>query len=60
MVKELGFCDKLSILPYHYMYTVSIAKEVASQENGNGIGMLVIGMVVVVVGIVGFIMARNK
>ena len=60
MTRELDFFDKLNILPYHYMYTASIAKQAASQDSGSGLGMLVIGMIIVVVGIVGFIMAKNK
>ena len=60
MAREIDFVDKLNIMPYHYMYSASIAKEVASKDSGNGLGMLVIGAIIVVVGIIGFIMAKNK
>lgn len=45
--------------PYEYLYSASIAKQVAT-EGGNSSGILIIGMVVLIVGIIGFIITKNK
>lgn len=51
--------DKVSIKFYNLLYTASIAKEVASSGSNNG-GILVIGMIIVIVGLVGFIITKNS
>ena len=56
----LGLFDKLTIKYYDYLYTASIAKEVASTNEGNSGGILIIGMIVVIVGLIGFILTKNK
>ena len=58
MTQDLNIFDKLNINLHNYMYTASIAEQAADGKNGGGI--IVIGMIIVVVGIVGFIMAKNK
>ena len=58
MTQNLNMYDKLTFNLYHYMYTASIAEQAADGKNGGGI--LIIGMIIVVVGIVGFIMTKNK
>lgn len=55
----LSMMDKLSIKYYGYLYTASIAKEAATSSNGNG-GILIIGMVIVIVGLIGFILTKNR
>lgn len=52
--------DKLTIRYYDYLYTGSIAKEVASTNEGNSGGILIIGMLVIIVGLIGFILTKNK
>lgn len=53
--------DKSILKFYNNMYTVSIAKEVATSSNSTGnAGILIIGMVIVIVGLVGFILTKNK
>ena len=56
---NLSFIDKLDINLYRYLYTASIAKEAVSSE-GNGIGILIIGLIVVAVAFGGYIMSKNK
>ena len=58
MTQNLSLYDKVSLNLYNYMYTASIAQQAADGKNSGGI--IVIGMIIVVVGIVGFIMAKNK
>ena len=52
--------DKLTFKYYDYLNTLSIAKEVMSGKEGNSGGILIIGMIVIIVGLVGFIMTKNK
>ncbi len=53
--------DKVDINMYRYLYTASIAKEVASSgDGGNSFGIIIIGMIVVIVGMVGFIITKNN
>ena len=53
--------EKLDINIYRYLYTASIAKEVATtSEGGNSFGIIIIGMIVVIVGMVGFIITKNN
>ena len=58
MTNNLNTFDKININLHNYMYTASIAEQAADGKNGGGI--LIIGMIIVVVGIVGFIMTKNK
>lgn len=55
----VSMLDKVSIKYYNLLYTASIAKEATSGAEGNG-GILIIGMIVVIVGLVGFIITKNK
>ncbi len=55
----LGLFDKLSIKYYDYLYTASIVKEVVSNDKNNG-GILIIGMIIVIVGLIGFIITKNR
>lgn len=55
----LSILDRLTIKCYDYLYTASIAKEAVSGKESNG-GILIIGMIVVIVGLVGFILTKNK
>lgn len=59
MSKTLSLFDKLSIKYYDYLYTASIAKEAAAGKESNG-GILIVGMIIVIVGLVGFIITKNK
>lgn len=56
----ISFIDKLNFKAFDYLYTASIAKEVVSGNEGNSGGILIIGMIVVIVGLVGFILTKNK
>ena len=56
----IGLIDKVDLGLYKYMYTLSIAKEVVSSGEHNSGGILIIGMVIVIVGMIGFILASNK
>ncbi len=55
----LSLFDKLTIRYYDYLYTASIAKEATTGKEGNG-GILIVGMIIVIVGLVGFILTKNK
>lgn len=59
MTKTLSLIDKLSIKYYDYLYTASIAKEATTGKESNG-GILIVGMIIVIVGLVGFILTKNK
>lgn len=59
MEKTLSFIDKLTVKYYDYLYTASIAKEAAIGKESNG-GILIVGMIIVIVGLVGFILTKNK
>ena len=54
----LSLGDKIYINLFNYIYSLSVAKEVASKGNSGGI--LIIGMIVVIVGIIGYIITKNK
>ena len=54
----INLFDKLSMKYYGYLYTASIAKA-ASGKEGNG-GILIVGMIIVIVGLIGFILTKNK
>ena len=43
----INLFDKLSMKYYGYLYTVSI-------------GILIVGMIIVIVGLIGFILTKNK
>mgnify|MGYP004583595455 CR=1 FL=1 len=51
--------DVLSIKLLNCFYTMSIVKETV-QNKGNSGGIVIIGMVVVIVGLIGFILTKNK
>ncbi len=55
----INLFDKLSMKYYGYLYTASIAKEATSGNESNG-GILIIGMIIVIVGLVGFILTKHK
>lgn len=55
----LSMMDKININLYNNLYSLSIAKEATSSE-GNGAGILIIGLIVVVVALAGYIMSKNK
>ena len=55
----INLFDKLYMKYYGYLYTASIAKEAASGKEGNG-GILIVGMIIVIVGLIGFILTKNK
>ncbi len=59
VTKTLSLFDKLTIRYYDYLYTASIAKEAATGKESNG-GILIVGMIIVIVGLVGFILTKNK
>lgn len=59
MTKTLSLFDKLTFKYYDYLYTVSIAKETVAGKESNG-GILILGMIIVIVGLVGFILTKNK
>ena len=56
----ISFIGKLNYKAYDLLYTASIAKEVVSGKEGNSGGIVIIGMLVVIVGLVGFIITKNK
>lgn len=60
MPNTLSFLDKMTIRYYDYLYTASIAKEAVAGKEGNSGGILIVGMIVVIVGLVGFILTKNK
>lgn len=55
----LSLIDKIDMLGYKYLYVASIAKEATNSNNGNG-GILIMGMLIVIVGLIGFIITKNK
>ncbi len=55
----INLFDKLSMKYYGYLYTASIAKEATSGNESNG-GILIIGMIIVIVGLIGFILTKHK
>lgn len=55
-----SFLDKMTIKYYDYMYTASIAQEAVAGKEGNSGGILIVGMMVVIVGLVGFILTKNR
>lgn len=55
----LSLFDKLTLKYYDSLYTLSIAKEAASGKESNG-GILIVGMIIVIVGLIGFIITKNK
>ena len=60
MPNTLSLLDKMTIRYYDYLYTASIAKEAVAGKEGNSGGILIVGMIVVIVGLVGFILTKNK
>ena len=56
----MSLMDKLDLGIYKSMYTMSIAKEAVSSGQSNSGGIVIIGMVIVIVGMIGFILASNK
>lgn len=56
----MSLVDKIDLGLYKYMYTASIAKEAVSSGEHNSGGILIIGMIIVIVGIIGFILTSNK
>ena len=54
-----SFIDKISLKAYDSLYTLSIAKEAVSGKESNG-GILIVGMIIVIVGLVGFILTKNR
>lgn len=57
--KTLGLFDRITLKYYDYLYTASIAKEAAAGKESNG-GILIVGMIIVIVGLVGFILTKNR
>ena len=55
----LGIFDKLTIKYYDYLYTASIAKEATAGKESNG-GILIVGMIIVIVGLIGFILTKTR
>lgn len=55
----LSLFDKLTIKYYDYLYMGSIAKEAAAGKESNG-GILIVGMLIVIVGLIGFILTKNR
>lgn len=55
----LSFFDKFAIKYYDCLYTASIAKEATAGKESNG-GILIVGMIIVIVGLVGFILTKNR
>lgn len=55
----LGILDKINIKLNDYMYTLSIAKEAISSKNSSG-GILIVGMIIVIVGLVGYMLSKNR
>lgn len=63
MEQEVGstfsLLDKLTVKYYDYLYTASIAKEATAGKESNG-GILIVGMIIVIVGLIGFILTKNR
>lgn len=55
----LSVLDKINIRFNDYLYTASIAKEVVSSKEGNG-GILIVGMIIIIIGLVGYIFSKNR
>ncbi len=51
--------DTLSIKLFNYLYTFSIVKEAVKDKENSG-GIIIIGLIVIIVGLIGFIMTNNK
>lgn len=60
MPNTLSFLDKITLKYYDYLYTASIAQEAVAGKEGNSGGILIVGMIVVIVGLVGFILTKNR
>ena len=56
----MSLIDKMDLNLYRYMYTASIAKEAVSGSESNSGGILIIGMIIVIVGLIGFIITKNR
>lgn len=56
----MSLIDKMDLNLYRYMYTLSIAKEAVSGKESNSGGILIIGMIIVIVGLIGFIITKNR
>ena len=56
----MSLIDKMDLNLYRYMYTASIAKEAVSGNESNNGGILIIGMIIVIVGLIGFIITKNR
>lgn len=59
VAKTLNLFDKLTVKYYDYLYTASIAKEATAGKESNG-GILIVGMIIVIVGLIGFILTKNR
>ncbi len=59
VTKTLNLFDKLTVKYYDYLYTASIAKEATAGKESNG-GILIVGMIIVIVGLIGFILTKNR
>lgn len=57
-MEKANLIDRIDINLFNYIYSLSVAKEVASKGNSGGI--IIIGMIVVIVGIIGYIITKNK
>lgn len=57
--QTISFIDKIVVKYYDSIYTMSIAKEVTTTGGSNG-GILIIGMLVAIVAIIGFILTTNR
>lgn len=55
----ISLLDKINIKFNNYMYTLSIAKEVVDSKNSSS-GILIIGMIIVIIGLVGYMLSKNK
>ena len=51
--------DTLSIKLFNYLYTFSIVKEAVKDKENSG-GIIIIGLIVIIVDLIGFIMTNNK
>ena len=60
MPNTLSFLDKITIKYYDYLYTASIAKEAIAGKESNSGGIIIVGMIVVIVGLIGFILTKNR
>ena len=56
----MSLIDKMDLNLYRYMYTASIAKEAVSGKESNSGGIIIIGMIIVIVGLIGFIITKNR